>query len=142
MENAFRLKDYKMVSGGTDNHLILVSLRNKGIDGSRLDMVLEKVNIFVNKNTIPGDKSALVPSGIRVGSPAMTTRGLIEKDFEQIVEFFDQAVNITKELKGKVQDNKISSFKKFVNEESDSFSNVVELKKNVIQFASQFDVIV
>jgi glycine hydroxymethyltransferase len=69
------------VSGGTDNHLILVDLKNKGADGSRVECVFEMANIYINKNTVPGDKRPLYPSGIRLGSPAMTTRGCGLKDF-------------------------------------------------------------
>lgn len=60
-------------------------MRSKGIDGARMEAVMNHLAISINKNTIPGDKSALIPSGVRVGSPAMTTRGCKEKDFEQIV---------------------------------------------------------
>ena len=76
-----------MVSGGTDTHLILLDLRSNGIDGARCERILELVNIAVNKNTVPGDKSALVPFGLRMGSPAMTTRGLSAKDFETVCGF-------------------------------------------------------
>jgi glycine hydroxymethyltransferase len=63
---------------------------------------LELVNIAANKNTVPGDKSALIPHGLRMGSPAMTTRGLVEKDFDQIVSFVDRAIKLTINLKGQV----------------------------------------
>lgn len=65
-----------MVSGGTDNHLCLINLKEKGLDGSRSEKLLDVLKIYGNKNTVPGDKSALNPGGYRVGSPAMTTRGL------------------------------------------------------------------
>ena len=75
------------------------------IDGARVEKVLEKANISVNKNTIPGDKSAILPSGIRMGSPAMTTRELKEEDFKKIAEFVDRgikiAINIHQKVKGK-----------------------------------------
>lgn len=67
---------YNIVSGDTDNHLILIDMRSKGLDGARVELLTNEINIFLNKNTVPGDKSALTPSAIRVGSPAMTTRGL------------------------------------------------------------------
>lgn len=59
-------------------------------------------NITVNKNTVPGDKSALIPSGLRLGAPALTTRGLVERDFEQVVEFLDRGVKVTADIKSKV----------------------------------------
>ena len=67
---------YNIVSGGTDNHLVLVDLKSKGVDGARVERVLELVGVASNKNTVPGDKSAMKPGGLRMGSPAMTTRGL------------------------------------------------------------------
>ena len=75
MANALTKKGYARV-GGTDNHLVLVDLKNsKKIDGARVEAVLEKANIALNKNTIPGDKSALSPGGVRMGAPALTSRG-------------------------------------------------------------------
>ncbi|GFP89577.1 serine hydroxymethyltransferase 2 mitochondrial [Phtheirospermum japonicum] len=77
---------YDLVSGGTDNHLVLVNLKNKGIDGSRVEKVLEAVHIAANKNTVPGDVSAMVPGGIRMGTPALTSRGFAEEDFAKVAQ--------------------------------------------------------
>lgn len=85
---------YKIVSGGTDNHLILADLKPQGIDGSRVERVLELVGVAANKNTVPGDKSALVPGGLRIGTPAMTTRGFSEEDFNRVADIIDRAVTI------------------------------------------------
>ena len=85
---------YAVVSGGTDNHLVLVDLKPNGIDGSRVERVLELVGIASNKNTVPGDRSALVPGGLRMGTPAMTTRGFNESDFERVADIVDRAVSI------------------------------------------------
>lgn len=82
MENYFKDQQYDLVSGGTDTHLILIDLRDKGIDGARVERVMEYASMAVNKNTVPRDKSPLVPHGLRLGSPAMTTRGCVEADFE------------------------------------------------------------
>ena len=92
-------RGYDIVSGGTDNHLLLVNLKKKGVDGARVERVLELASISTNKNTVPGDTSALVPGGIRLGTPALTTRGLVEADFTQVVEFLDRGVKIAKEIK-------------------------------------------
>jgi len=78
---------YTLVSGGTDNHMLLVDLRPQGLDGARVERVCELAGLAVNKNTVPGDKSALVPSGIRMGTPALTSRGFDEKDFAQVVRW-------------------------------------------------------
>lgn len=93
---------YDMVSGGTSNHLCLVDLRSKGIDGARAERVLELSGLVTNKNTVPGDTSAIVPGGIRLGAPAMTSRGLGEDDFRQVGRFFDRAVQLAVEAKEEV----------------------------------------
>ncbi|CAN1289867.1 Serine hydroxymethyltransferase, mitochondrial [Linum perenne] len=92
-------KGYEIVSGGTENHLVLVNLKNKGIDGSRVEKVLESVHIAANKNTVPGDVSAMVPGGVRMGTPALTSRGFIEEDFVKVAEFFDGAVKLALKIK-------------------------------------------
>jgi len=101
---------YKIVSGGTDNHLMLVDLRPKGITGSKVEKVMERVGIALNKNTVPGDISAMNPGGIRIGSPAMTTRGLMEKDFEKIAEFLDRAIRISLEMQEKTTSKKLADY--------------------------------
>jgi glycine hydroxymethyltransferase len=73
---------------------VLVDLRPKGIDGSRAERVMELAHIAANKNTVPGDVSAMVPGGLRMGSPALTSRGFVEKDFDKVAEFVDRAVTI------------------------------------------------
>ena len=92
---------------------VLVDLRPKGVDGSRVERVLELAHIAVNKNTVPGDVSALVPGGVRMGAPALTTRGFTEKDFETVVELFDEAVQITQTLKAQCGP-KLKDFKALV----------------------------
>eukprot|EP00959_Pyramimonas_sp_CCMP1952_P002034 41643-Pyramimonas_sp.AAC.2 len=69
---------YKLVSGGTDNHLVLVDLKPSEIDGARVEWVLDLAHITLNKNSVAGDQSALNPGGIRIGTPALTTRGFME----------------------------------------------------------------
>lgn len=84
---ALQARGYALVSGGTDNHLVLVDLRAQGLDGARVERICELAGLAVNKNTVPGDKSALVPSGIRMGTPALTSRGLDEADFTRVVRW-------------------------------------------------------
>lgn len=86
---------YSLVSGGTDNHLVLVDLKPKGIDGARVERVLELCGVASNKNTVPGDVSALKPGGLRLGTPAMTTRGFGAADFERVADVVHRAVGIT-----------------------------------------------
>jgi glycine hydroxymethyltransferase len=84
---------YNIISGGTDNHLMLVDLRNKGVTGKDAEVALEQSGITVNKNAVPfDDKSPLVTSGIRIGTPAVTTRGMKEKEMEMIGELIDQVI--------------------------------------------------
>ncbi|MEO6349018.1 MAG: serine hydroxymethyltransferase [Aquaticitalea sp.] len=94
MAKAFVNKGYNIISGGTDNHMMLIDLRNKNITGKDAEQALVKAEITVNKNMVPfDDKSPFVTSGIRVGTPAITTRGLIENDMDTIVDLIDQVIN-------------------------------------------------
>jgi glycine hydroxymethyltransferase len=94
MAGLFVTKGYNIVSGGTDNHLMLIDLRNKNISGKKAEQVLGKADITLNKNMVPfDDKSAFVTSGIRVGVPAITTRGMTEKHMGTVVDFIDKALS-------------------------------------------------
>ena len=91
MAKAFMARDYNIISGGTDNHLMLIDLRNKNITGKKAQETLDKAHITLNKNAVPyDDKSPFVTSGIRVGVPAITTRGMKESDMEKVVELIDR----------------------------------------------------
>lgn len=93
MANEFINRGYNLVSGGTDNHLMLLDLRNKNITGKEADAVLGKADITVNKNMVPyDDKSPFVTSGIRIGTAAITTRGLVEQDCLQVVDWIDTII--------------------------------------------------
>ncbi|HEY4110624.1 serine hydroxymethyltransferase [Puia sp.] len=93
MAGAFLAKGYHIVSGGTDNHLLLIDLRNKNISGKKAEIALGKAEITVNKNMVPyDDKSAFITSGIRVGVPAITTRGMKETHMATVVEMIDKAI--------------------------------------------------
>ena len=94
MAKAFVDRGYHIISGGTDNHMMLIDLRNKNITGKEAEQALVKADITVNKNMVPfDDKSPFVTSGIRVGTPAITTRGLKEDDMEKIVSLIDEVIN-------------------------------------------------
>ena len=93
MARAFVTKGYKIISGGTDNHLMLIDLRSKNLTGKIAENTLIKADITINKNMVPfDDKSPFVTSGMRIGTAAMTTRGLKEADFERIVELIDRVL--------------------------------------------------
>ncbi len=111
LSSALVNRGYKVISGGTDNHMVLIDLRNKGITGKDAEKALERADITANKNMVPfDDKSPFITSGIRLGTPAVTTRGLREQDMETIVSFIDQVVNEPDDEEG------ISKIKDAINE--------------------------
>ncbi|CDR41489.1 CYFA0S07e02806g1_1 [Cyberlindnera fabianii] len=138
--NALQSKGFDLVSGGTDTHLILIDLRSKQIDGARLEAVLERANIAANKNTIPGDKSALFPSGLRVGTPAMTTRGFETKEFDQVAEYIEKATVIAKDLKSKAQGEDARSLLANFKQLADESAEVKALGEEVAAWVSEFPV--
>ncbi len=108
LAEALKEKGFRLVSGGTDNHLILLDVRNKGLTGKKAEDLLEAVNITTNKNTIPNDpESPFVTSGIRIGTPAVTTRGMKEAEMKEIAEIMNLALdenNDREEVKKKTLD--------------------------------------
>src|SRR5690606_17783101 len=93
MANAFVKRGYDIISGGTDNHLMLIDLRNKNLTGKKAQETLDRAHITLNKNAVPfDDKSPFVTSGIRVGVPAITTRGMKEGHMETVVELIDRVL--------------------------------------------------
>ncbi|CAL5224699.1 g7426 [Coccomyxa viridis] len=140
MADALAQRGYKLVSGGTENHLCLVDLRPKGVDGSRVERVMELAHIAANKNTVPGDKSALVPGGLRMGAPALTSRGFTEADFEKVAEFVDRSVQIAASLKSKDGAGpKLKDFKSYV--DNNDVPEIKQLKAEVEKFAMDFPTI-
>ncbi|CAN6725579.1 unnamed protein product [Malus baccata var. baccata] len=119
--NYLMSKDYKLVTGGTENHLVLWDLKPLG---NKVEKLCDLCNITVNKNAVFGDSSALAPGGVRIGAPAMTSRGLVEKDFEKIGEFLHRA-------HGKL----LKDFNKGLVNNKD----IEELKADVEKFSSSFD---
>lgn len=137
LENEFKKLGYRLVSDGTDSHMVLVSLREKGVDGARVEYICEKVNIALNKNSIPGDKSALVPGGVRIGAPAMTTRGLGEEDFAKIASYIDMTVQYALKTQQSLpkEANRLKDFKAKVNEGSEELD---QLKKEISAWAAEY----
>lgn len=93
LADALSAYGFNLISGGTDNHLMLIDVRNKGIDGSEAEKRLEAAGIVANRNSVPGDPSPFRPSGIRAGTPALTSRGLKEKDMKKIASWFDRLLS-------------------------------------------------
>lgn len=127
-----------LVSGGTDNHLCLIDLRAKGVNGNKSEIACEEASIVLNKNTIPGDKSAMNPNGLRVGAPAMTSRGLVEEDFTKIGEFIGAAVDCAVEVQ-KLSGPKIVDYRRVIKESPPA--SLTNLKAEVENFASRFPTI-
>ncbi|XP_077997019.1 serine hydroxymethyltransferase, mitochondrial-like [Glandiceps talaboti] len=130
--------DWELVSGGTDNHLLLANLRPKGIDGARAERVLEMSSITVNKNTTPGDKSALNPGGLRIGAPALTSRNFKEKEFEKVADFLNHGVEITVEAKKRTGTAKLKEFRQFLLDDVAINGKISSLRKEVETFARQY----
>jgi len=129
---------YTLVADGTDSHMVLLDLRPKALDGARLEAVLEQVNIACNKNSVPGDKSALTPGGIRIGAPAMSSRGMGEEDFKKIANYVDKCVHICKDVQSKLpkEANKQKDFKAKV--ASGEIEEINTMRKEISAWASSF----
>ncbi|KKY15581.1 putative serine hydroxymethyltransferase [Diplodia seriata] len=138
LEVAFKELGYTLVTGGTDNHMVLLDLKPVALDGARVEAVLEQVNIACNKNTTPGDKSALTPMGIRIGAPAMTSRGLGEQDFNKIANYIDTCIKLCKKVQGELpkEANKLKDFKAKV--ASGTVEEINSLKKEIAAWAGTF----
>ncbi|XP_004634504.2 serine hydroxymethyltransferase, mitochondrial [Octodon degus] len=136
MADALLGRGYSLVSSGTDNHLVLVDLRPKGLDGARAERVLELVSITANKNTCPGDRSAITPGGLWLGAPALTSRQFREDDFRRVVDFIDEGVNIGLEVKRKTA--KLQDFKSFLLKDPETIQSLTNLRQRVEQFARAF----
>ena len=122
MAKAFTDKGYQLTSGGTDNHLMLIDLRNKNISGKKAEQALVKADITVNKNMVPfDDKSAFVTSGIRLGTPAITTRGMKEEHMQFVVNVIDNV------LMNADDENVITTVSRQVNEFMEQFELYPEL---------------
>lgn len=124
-----------LASGGTDCHLALIDLRSRGLSGAKLEKLLDAVEITANKNSVVGDKSAVTPGGVRVGAPAMTTRGAKEADFRVIGAFLVEAIDLAVALQKKAGSEKL---KDFVDQVALS-PEVNGMKQRVIEFASRFE---
>lgn len=133
---ALQAKGFKLVSGGTDNHLILIDLKPLKIDGARVEAVLDRMNIAANKNTVPGDRSALVPGGLRLGTPAMTTREFMGSEFERVAEYIDKAVKIAQRVKISNPKQKLEAFKQEVAVDQE----IADLKEEISEWAKQYPV--
>jgi len=126
-------RGHSLVTNGTDNHLILWDLRPHKLTGSKMEALCEAVSITLNKNAVLGDKSALTPGGVRIGTPALTSRGLVEDDFEIVGDFLHRACHLAVEIQ-KDTGSKLSDFKKALKDNP----QVSSLREEVEVFAKDF----
>ncbi|XP_043527457.1 serine hydroxymethyltransferase isoform X2 [Frieseomelitta varia] len=130
---------YKISTDGTDVHMLLVDLRNKGITGAKAEKILESISIACNKNTVPGDKSALNCSGIRLGTPALTTRGLVEEDIDKVVDFIHRGLLLGKEVSN-ISGPKLVDYKRILSTDVNIKAKVTVLREEVETFSRQFPI--
>jgi len=138
-------KGYTLATGGTENHLLLWNLRPQGITGNRMETVCDEALITINKNSIPGDKNAFAPGGVRVGTPALTSRGFEEKDFSQVGEFLHRACQLAVKIQEELPKSWKGTPEEFKKAEAELFkkaakgnTEVHKLRDDVIAFARTF----
>jgi glycine hydroxymethyltransferase len=135
LANTLKEKGFDIVTDGTDNHIVLWTLRKNKISGSKIEKLCDAVNITVNKNSVAGDSSMMNPSGIRLGTAALTTRGFVEADFEKVGEFLSKVVEIGLELQNENPDAKlVVDFEKLFEKNE----KVEKLRSDVENFAKKF----
>merc|ERR1711879_1106270 len=123
---ALKTKGHKLASDGTDNHLVLWDLRPHGLTGAKVEKVCDAVSISLNRNCVHGDASALSPGGVRIGAPAMTTRGCGTEDFEKIADFLDRVIKISLQIQAE-KGKKLKDFELGIGGNKD----IAQLKKDV-----------
>lgn len=126
-------RNCRLVTGGTDNHMVLWDLRNLGLIGKNFEKVCEMCHITVNKIAIFDDNGSLTPGGVRIGTPAMTTRGCLESDFETMADFLYRAAQITSIMQ-REHGKMAKAFLKGLENNKD----VIDLRNQVENFATQF----
>jgi len=136
LANYFIEKGYNLVTGGTDNHLLLIDLKNKNVSGAKIEYICECVDISLNKNSVVGDTSAANPGGIRIGTSALTTRNMKENDFIYVGEIINKCVELCVIVQNE-SGKKLVDFKRVLHEDYDN--DIQEIRIDVNTFASKFD---
>ena len=126
-------KGHKMASGGTENHLVLWDLKPAGITGSKFEKACDSVCITLNKNCVPGDRSAVTPGGVRIGAPALTTRKMCENEFEQIAEFLHEVLEAALKIQEK-SGPKLKDFAALLDDDE----TLKSIRDRVNKFATSF----
>ncbi|KAN0029411.1 hypothetical protein ACTA71_007538 [Dictyostelium dimigraforme] len=133
MGEELKKRGYSLVTDGTDNHLVLWDLRPQGITGSKIEKACDEAHITVNKNAVYGDTNAIAPGGVRLGAPALTSRGLKEQDFVKVVDFLDRVVKISLDIQSKVG-KKMPDFQRAIADNQD----LKQIRQEVKEFSTKF----
>jgi len=128
-------KNHKLATGGTENHLILLDVRQYGLTGSKVEKACDLAKISLNKNAIYGDKSALAPGGVRIGTPAVTTRGMKEPEMEKIADFIDRVIKVCIRIQEKAGKN-LKDFLPHLEKDNE----ILQIKKEVENFSTNYKV--
>mmetsp|Transcript_1361 Transcript_1361/g.1861 ORF Transcript_1361/g.1861 Transcript_1361/m.1861 type:complete len:134 (+) Transcript_1361:1002-1403(+) len=123
----------RLITSGTDTHLVMWDVRPHDVTGSKVDKVLDLMHITTNKNSVVGDKSAITPGGVRIGTPAMTTRGMREPEMARICAFLLKAVEIAKRIQD-TAGRKLNEFNAAVEQDAE----ILAIREEVHAFASQY----
>mmetsp|Transcript_25365 Transcript_25365/g.24718 ORF Transcript_25365/g.24718 Transcript_25365/m.24718 type:complete len:139 (-) Transcript_25365:31-447(-) len=135
MQNYMVAKGEIFITGGSDNHLLMWDVRPHGLTGSKLEKIFDKMHITTNKNAVVGDKSAANPGGIRLGTPAMTTRGMKEAEMEAIAGYLLRGVELAK----KIQEKSGKQLKDFV-PALDNDEDINKVAEEVKAFSKKFSI--
>merc|ERR1712173_242532 len=138
MGDRLQEKGYKIVTGGSDTHLILWDLHPLALSGSRFSTLCDEVSITLNKNTVHGDKSAMRPGGVRIGTPALTSRGFGEADFDKVADFLHRTCQLALEIQNSIPDlKKLKDFREAMANETWE-PKIAALKSEVVAFARDY----
>ena len=129
-------KGEKLICNGTENHIVMWDLRPHDITGSKMQELLDRIHITTNKNSLVGDKSAITPGGVRLGTPALTTRGMKEDDMVKIGGFLVRTVEISKKIQSASQGKKLADF---INAMETQKEELQKMAHEVESFAQQFE---
>jgi glycine hydroxymethyltransferase len=139
LANEMIKRGFTLVTGGTDNHLMLWDLRPLGLTGSKMEKVCDLCHITLNKNTVPGDKSALSPGGVRIGTPALTSRGFGEKEMIQLAGLLEELVTLAIRIQDAAPSKKLTDFESFLSAENCPFNDDINrIRQRVHDWATQF----
>ena len=128
-------RGYKLITNGTDNHIVLMNCRDHGLTGSKVETAADMCHITLNKNTIIGDKSAVTPGGVRIGTCAVTTRGYLEDDMKEVGRFLDEVFKLSLGVQDKYG-KKLRDFNRGLDESPE----IKQLAADVANWGSQFDI--